>query len=91
MNNYYATMGQSLYDICLNTYGSLDYLLKLMLDNSITTLSHMPGPDQQFVYDTTLVANQQITQLNYVYATIANDTIENNSTNFNDNFDENFD
>lgn len=91
MNNYYATMGQSLYDICLNVYGSLDYLLKLMLDNNITALSYMPLSGQQFVYDTTLVANQQITQLNYVYATNANNTIENNSTNFNDDFNENFD
>lgn len=91
MNSYCATTGQSLYDICLNVYGSLDYLLKLMLDNNVATLSDIPFAKQQFVYNTTLVANQQITQLNYTYATIANNIIENNSTNFDENFDENFD
>jgi hypothetical protein len=91
MNSYYAVPGQSLYDICLNTYGTLDYIVKLILDNNISGLSYVPVSGQQFVYDTSLVYDQQITQLNYVYATSASDTVTNNSTNFNNNFDENFD
>ena len=30
-----ATYGQSIYDICLMTYGDFKYLYKLMLDNNI--------------------------------------------------------
>jgi len=91
MNSYYAVNGQSLYDICLNTYGTLDYIVKLMLDNNISGLGYVPLSGQQFIYDSTLVDDQQITQLNYIYATGTSDTIINNSRNFNNNFDENFD
>lgn len=53
--------GQSLEDVCLNTYGSLDYFIKLCLDNNIST----PDSDAEvagklFNYDDTLVINNFI-------------------------------
>ncbi len=56
----------------------------------VSGLSYLPVSGQQFVYDTSQVLDQQITQLNYVYATGTSSTQTNNGKNFNNNFDENF-
>ena len=45
----------TIYDVCLNTYGNLDYLVKLMTDNNFDGVNSFPIAGQIFVYDDTLV------------------------------------
>lgn len=45
----------TIYDVCLNTYGNLDYLVKLMVDNSFLGVNTYPTAGQIFVYDDSLV------------------------------------
>jgi len=56
--NFNAVNGQSLLDVCLNTYGTSDLLLKLMQDNGVSNLDYTPATGQVFVYDDSLVINQ---------------------------------
>jgi hypothetical protein len=60
MRIYSAIAGQSIYDVCLQTYGSLDYLYKLMQDNGIEGLDEQIYSRQEFVWDDSLVVNQLI-------------------------------
>jgi hypothetical protein len=39
MLQYNSSDGQSISDICLNTYGTLDLLSKIMTDNNITDIN----------------------------------------------------
>lgn len=48
---YIAEEGQSVYDICLNVYNSLDYLVKLMKDNNISSIDDALYSGQTFVYN----------------------------------------
>ena len=45
----------TIYDVCLNTYGTLNYLVKLMVDNNFNGVNDYPIAGQIFVYDDTLV------------------------------------
>lgn len=68
MLTYKATNNQSIYDICLMTYGSFDYLRKLIEDNPSTTNGVDLGIDnvievgRVFLWDETLAQNQQVNQ-----------------------------
>jgi len=58
---YKALEGQSIYDVCLMTYGRLDFLSKLMTDNGIESIdSHLVGQDIN--YDESLCADLQTNQ-----------------------------
>lgn len=46
--------GQSIYDLCLQVYGTLDLLVKFCNDNGVTNTALIP-PQVDYVYDTTLV------------------------------------
>jgi hypothetical protein len=59
MTTYYAISGQSLPDVCLNTYGSMDYFFKLLQDNGITDPNGLPSSSMAFVWDNTLVVDAQ--------------------------------
>lgn len=59
---YTAVTGQSLYDICIITYGSLDFLIKLANDNNIADLNNSALTGIAFTYDSTLIVNQVINQ-----------------------------
>lgn len=52
--------GQTMYDLCLMSYGTLDLLLKLCTDNNVDNVNYIPGTGQTFIYDSELVVNQQI-------------------------------
>lgn len=73
MTTYSAVLGQSIYDVCLNTYGTLDLLTKLMQDNDFPNINAYPVSNQQFIYDETLSVNQTVQTLaqlsNTKYAT----------------------
>lgn len=45
----------TIYDVCLNTYGTLNYLVKLMVDNNFPGVNTYPTAGQVFKYDDTLV------------------------------------
>jgi hypothetical protein len=50
--------GQSMYDLCLQAYGTLDHLVKFCVDNQISDVNYNPVAPQSFQYDTTLVVAQ---------------------------------
>lgn len=62
MIDFNAVDGQSLYDVCLNTYGSLDFMYKLLQDNGIRNVKDDVVTGQIFTWDDSLVINQQINQ-----------------------------
>jgi len=68
-----AVEGQSLYDVCLNTYGSLDFLLKMLQDSGVSDINQSPHSGQVFSFDPQLVVdqgiNRQLTVTNTRYAT----------------------
>lgn len=47
-------VGQSIYDLCLQAYGTLDLLVKFCNDNNVTDLTAIPQ-QVEYAYDTTLV------------------------------------
>lgn len=57
---YKAVYGQSLFDVCLNTYGTFDYLAKLLIDNNVENIDITPYSGQIFNWDEMLVADQQV-------------------------------
>ena len=60
MQTYQSISGQSIYDICLQTYGVLDYLYKLMIDNGILGLNSGIPSGTVFSWDDTLVQDQNL-------------------------------
>ena len=73
MNTYTAVSGQSIYDICIITYGSLDFTVKLATDNGITDLNDTVAPGTVFTYNNSLVVNQALhQQINQQYGTANN-------------------
>ena len=57
MAKFIAISGCTIYDVCLNTYGSFDFLTKLMTDNNFGSINNYPENGQEFIYDETLVVN----------------------------------
>jgi hypothetical protein len=57
---FYAIAGQSIYDVCLNTYGTLDNLFRLLQDNAFVSLNISPYSGQPFIWDDSLVFSQAI-------------------------------
>jgi len=57
LSEYRAQRGQSLSDICLNVYGTTDYLYKLLVDSQISSLDYEPITGDVFYYDTALTVN----------------------------------
>ena len=55
MKEFIAISNSTIYDVCLNTYGAIDYLVKLLVDNNITDINTNPINGQKFLYDDTLV------------------------------------
>jgi hypothetical protein len=52
-----------MFDICLNTYGSLDNLIKQLVDSGGNQgVNDVPVSGQQFIYDDDLVVDQSVSQ-----------------------------
>ena len=62
MQLFNAIYGQSIYDVCLQTYGSLDFFYKLLQDNNVLNADVAVAGGQSFLWDDTLVQNQQVNQ-----------------------------
>ena len=58
--NYNGINGQTLLDVCLYTYGSLDFFYKLLQDSSVPSASDPVYTGQAFTWDQTLVVDAQI-------------------------------
>jgi len=73
MLQYKAVDNQNIFDVCLNTYGTLDLLNKLLEDNKIDNVNINPASGQLFTWDETLTADQAINQISQntgiIYAT----------------------
>ena len=57
IREFTAISNSTIYDVCLNTYGTLDLLVKLMYDNDFDGVDTLPTNGQVFSYDDTLVQN----------------------------------
>lgn len=62
LKKFNAVYGQSNFDVCLNTYGSLDNLYKLLKDSGVDGINSTPASNQQFTYDDDLLVNGGVTQ-----------------------------
>jgi len=66
MQQYNAIDGQSLHDVCLNTYGTLDNFYRLLQDNNILNADAYINTGQAFSWDDSL---QNSVQSGITYAT----------------------
>ena len=75
MSTFTGISGQSLFDVCLNCYGGLDNMVKLMVDSGVENLDEPVKTGKQFTYDPELIVNQQVsqitTQTGVIFATAA--------------------
>jgi hypothetical protein len=58
MQQFKAAQNSTIFDVCLNTYGTLNLLVKLMKDNNFPGVDTYPAAGQIFLYDETLVFDQ---------------------------------
>lgn len=67
---------QNMFDVCIQTYGILDEQIKLLTDNNVLLTS--PVFEQEFNYDSTLIANSNIwnrsTGMGVIFSTGSPDT-----------------
>lgn len=73
MTKFIAVSNSTIYDVCLNTYGSLNYLAKLMNDNNFEGVNTYPENGQEFLFDETLVNVQNNQNLSRSYSYAAGD------------------
>jgi hypothetical protein len=68
-----AVSGQSILDVCLNCYGSLDLLYKMIQDSGVENANVIPVSGQKYTYDDELVTDvnvfQRMTLSGVIYAT----------------------
>jgi len=73
MSVYKSVEKQTIYDVCLQTYGSLDLLNKLITENSIDSIDIDIISGTSFIWDEKLVIdqkrNQTLTDSNIIMAT----------------------
>jgi hypothetical protein len=62
LKKFNAIYGQSNFDVCLNTYGTLDRLVQLMQDSGVTDINASPLSNQEYTYDDSLLVNKNVTQ-----------------------------
>lgn len=79
MQQFNTQNGQSWIDVCLNTYGTLDYLGKLLNDNNLA-IDSFPQSNQSIIWDNELVKDSSIKSLidanKYVFASSIEDPIK---------------
>lgn len=62
IRTFTAVYGQSIFDVCLNCYGSLDLLYKLIQDSNVDSVNEIPRSGQVYTYDDSLVVDQNVFQ-----------------------------
>lgn len=90
MTNYKSIQGQSIYDVCMQTYGTLDRLIKLLTDNNIVGTEAPIPIGQLFTFDETLIFDIRTYNNNFknkiFYCTALSE-----GASFDDSFDDGFD
>lgn len=74
MKSFTAISNSTIYDVCLNTYGTLNHLGKLMADNNHAGVNAYPTSGQVFLYDENLVNTQTEQSLQQNYSVTAQET-----------------
>ncbi|MCW3126588.1 MAG: hypothetical protein JWO03_2246 [Bacteroidetes bacterium] len=73
MRQFKCVSNSSFSDTCVNTYGSMDYYVKGLIDNGIAP-NDVPYSGQPYVWDDAIVRDQSIQQItntnNIIYATL---------------------
>lgn len=64
IKTFVAVDQSTIWDVVNNTYGSVNFIVKLMQDNNFPNVNTYPKNGQQFIYDDTLVLNQNTQQVN---------------------------
>ena len=62
IRTFTAVYGQSIFDVCLNCYGSLDLLYKIIQDSGVDSVNDTPKSGQVYTYDDSLVVDQNVFQ-----------------------------
>ncbi len=74
--SYQTHTGQSLYDVLLNTYGTIKYLVKLMTDNKINGVSDLSFIGKIIYFDGSLIEDNSLYNRNkdenIIYTTYLN-------------------
>lgn len=64
MAEFKSSAGQTIYDICLQTYGDLFFLLKLIQDNNVDSVNTAFFRGKVFIFDESLVNNAALSNRN---------------------------
>jgi hypothetical protein len=68
IKEFIAVENSTIYDVCMNCYGTLNLLGKLMLDNNIDSVDLCPTNGQIYMYDDSFVNVQSNQNLNANYS-----------------------
>lgn len=71
MSTFTAINNSTIFDVCLNTYGTLNKLAQLMDDNDWEGVSTYPAQGDEFTFDNTQVSIPGYQNLNTNFAVIA--------------------
>jgi hypothetical protein len=67
------SIGSTLFDLCLNTYLSLNLLPKFIKDNNVQNLDFVTGINEKYVYDTDFIYDEflsnELIRNNYKFST----------------------
>lgn len=91
MKTWIAQKGQSIYDLSLQLYGSLDFILKLMQDNNIDAIHPSDLSGRRIIFDETLVTDNAVINNNGEKQIIYVTDVGGHYGSFDDSFDISFD
>jgi len=61
MNKYFLPASNStVFDMVINTYGDLNYMIKFCLDNNINDVNYLSKVGDKFIYDFNLVKDYEL-------------------------------
>lgn len=80
IKEFVAISNSTIWDVVNNTYGTVDNIVRLMRDNNFANVNTYPENEQIFLFEDTLVQNQNNLQVNQGYRKYA--TRNRTSTNF---------
>lgn len=67
IRTFISVDNSTIWDVLINTYGTPDKIVKLMKDNNFPSVNTYPTNGQVFLFDDTLIQNQNIIQTNPVF------------------------
>lgn len=90
LSEYKSQNGQSAIDVCLNSYGTLDYMYKLLQDSDVSDINQVPATGDVFYYDVELAVNSNTSRTKVMtpvrYATSANQDLTDLESVFRNNY-----